>query len=256
MIRCSQCNTVQLVPGSAFCSRCGAAISVSSDKTGLLNPRQFVWETVLNSNTPLQVFVAAVSESLLHPDRFYGKVVSDAGKTLPALLFGLITGGIGLTASSLWAVFGLRAKHFFSMETVFPLSRVVSASSLATAPILLLTQLGLTGLYVFLIMRLSNLRHPSFSSLFRLICYAEAPMLLQAVPVIGSVVAPFVWFYTLLTGLRHLYRSSRIKILFHLLLPFLLCSLFVVIILLAGVLGGIIAGSNHLPDLKFLLDYF
>lgn len=253
-MKCTQCNNPTVIPGSSFCSHCGARITSAHEQGNPLDPVTFVWESVLTSSAPLHLLADTVTGALLHPNLFYQQVVLHASRTFPAWIYGLIIGSIGLTASWAWSQLKAPAGSIFYFNWFIPGGGMSSASTLAAAPFILSLQMVLTAVYVFITLRLSSLRRPAFGKLFRTLCYAESPMLLQLIPFVGTYAATFFWLYAMLTALHHLYEGSRLKILFHLLLPLFLLFAFAMVIIIAGILGGIIAGSGLAQNWKFLLD--
>lgn len=252
---CHHCATRIAVNEASFCPRCGTRIN-DRHTTGIpVAPHPFPWDTVLHDGQPLRLLAATVTEALFHPSRFYRQAVNHSERLLPALLYALITGGMGLTAAWVWSRWLPVGAAASPINLLFSNQGAISPSTLTATPLLLLLQLLFTSCYIVIILRLSRLKQCSFNRLLRLLCFTETPMLLQTIPVVGSFLSTVLWIYSLLTMLRFLCEGSRVRIILLLVLPVLLISSLFVIILFAGLIGGIIAGTGILPDWKSVLDF-
>jgi hypothetical protein len=236
------------------CPRCGARFSESDEATIPVNTDQFPWDAVVHNPMPFRLLSATITEALFHPSHFYRNVVDHSRKLFPAWIYAMIAGGIGLTSSWIWSYWTFHNRSTGLFGSIFSGGDGVPASTLVFAPLLVSAVVLFSAVYISIFLRLSRLKRCSFSQLLRVLCYTETPMLLQIVPVIGPLLAFIVWVYSLLTALRILYEGSRVKILFHLMLPFVLLATLLLIILLSGILGGIIARAGALPDWRSLLD--
>ena len=256
MIHCPRCAAVFALSEATFCPRCGTRLPERKIAATPVSTAPFEWDNILRNAGPFGLLISTVAEALFHPSRFYRTAVVHSSRLLPAWLYAMIVGGIGLTASWAWM-------HLIpDGSAVSPLNRLlcgggaISPSTLATAPVLLSIQLVLTALYVFTMFRLSRLKRCRFTDLLRILCYTETPVLLQVIPLVGPLLSSLLWVYGLLTALHELYEGSRVRMLFHLLVPFAAIIAIFLIVLLSGIIGGIVAGAEMLPDWKFLLDKF
>ncbi len=253
---CTHCHLALTHSETTGCPRCGAPFSESDEATFPVNTDPFPWDTADQNPMPFRLLSATITEALFHPSHFYRNAVDYSRKLFPAWLYAMITGGVGLTSSWIWSYWTFHNRSTGLFGSIFSGGDGVPASTLVFAPFLLSAELLFSAIYISIFLRLSRLKRCGFSQLLRVLCYTETPMLLQIVPVVGPLLAFIVWIYGLLTALSILYNGSRVKILFHLILPLILLSTLLLIIVLSGILGGIIAGAGALPAWQSLLDLF
>ena len=255
-MKCPHCGNITLSSTTVFCGQCGALIS--SGKTGMSTgplTEPIAWETDLRRTVPLQALFGTLIEVIMHPDRFFKKIAADECSAVPAWIFGLAAGSIGLLAAWFWSTLFMQyGKNTSPLFSCF-FSEVPLPWILIGAPAFLTFQLILAAFYVKLVMSIGRLKKVSLFQLFRIFCYAESPMVLQIIPFVGTFAGSLLWLYDVLTALRHLYTTSRSRIIFSLLLPFFIVSGFILIVIIAGILGGLIAGAGFLHGGRPFIDW-
>ena len=242
---CLYCGNRSLLSSDTFCNTCGALFPTNRRATKKKNTSRdcLLWETKQRTQSLFKTLNFTVSQFLFQPSNSFSLVSRNPDRIGPAWKYGLVIGSIGLTGSFIWA-FVLHYSVFASFKHI-PFGRNISSPyMLITAPIIISLQFFITAMYSSIIFRLTSRQQIPFSQVFRVICYAETPALLQMIPVLGTVTGSILWVYSLCTGLHELYKISRIRVLLTLLLPAIILITFVIIIVSAGILGGIIAEST------------
>jgi|GEM_PF-1822346 len=257
-MKCDRCGNDTLFDGENFCPRCGAFLNRKRSGETVVKPSGehcIAWEGPQRGSAPVAALWSTVKAALLHPGYFYGLVAAQARPVMPAWIFGLIAGGISLVASALWSTLLIRYGYPPAGEEALFGIGVTAPSTLIAAPFVISMELLFSTAYIHLMMRLGRLRKVPFAQTFRLLCYAQSALLLSVIPVIGIAVGSVLWLYAVLTGLHHLHNASRMRTFFALLLPMLAFVGILTVLMTAGILGGILAGSGiirtpfSLPDL-------
>lgn len=257
---CPRCDQPIHFAAGPFCSHCGAPIvsNMQSSNPTRQTPEsdRIAWETDAFTTNPLQALYATFVEIIRYPDSFFRKITSYESTWTPAWIFALTSGGIGLAASWFWSM--LFIHYGASIEFLEPIfgGETTTPYMLLFAPILLSLQLFCSAAYVKIMFRFTRLKRAPFLPIFRIVCYAEAPMVLQIIPVIGSIIATLLWAFTILTGLRHLYGAGRFRVFMQLLLPLFIAVTFLALLLTAGIVGGMMAGAGSLIDPWSIIDQF
>jgi hypothetical protein len=259
---CPTCGKAALFATDAFCSQCGALLRSGEPSSAPpvvieVIPDRIPWETASFSVAPLTIFRATFAGIIFQPDLFFRKITAYRSSATPAIIFALITGSIGIVGSLIWTILFIQyGESFEFLEPLFE-SEMATPYALIFTPVLLWLQLILCAVYIKGVFRLSRLKQPAFSSVLRVTCYAEAAMLLQVLPIIGTIMSTILWVYALITGLSHLYGAGKIRVVLQLLLPVLGVSMLLASILVAGILGGIAGAAGSLsPDIGSVLDLF
>jgi hypothetical protein len=242
-MKCPQCGSIANISTTTFCSDCGCLLSSATTKTRF-NASTLLWETNHRRFAFFKVLNRTVAQFLFHPDKWFSEVAQKKAPIAPAWQYGLIIGSIGLLGSWFWTIVLRKYSYFAVLHYQFFNQELTSPLTLIAAPLLISLQFFLITLYAFVMLRLNSRNKVSFLETFRIICYAETPTILQVIPIIGTLLSIILWIFALLTGLHYLYGMSRGKVLFILLLPFLILFAFVMIIVIAGIIGGIIAGTG------------
>ncbi|MBN1306270.1 MAG: hypothetical protein JXA18_00015 [Chitinispirillaceae bacterium] len=254
-MKCSHCGKVIPYSTGAFCSQCGAPLSSGNvaEATGVPEDTP-AWETERRLTRTFQTLFRTIFEVIFSPDRFFRKAVSKNLPVFPAWIFALAAGSISLLAAWFWSTLLKKYGCSFTSSYHFLAGDIPLPYMLIASPFFLSLQLVLTAGYITVILRLSRLKKVFFSQAFRVLCYAESPLVLQIIPLIGTFIGSLLWLYAVLTGLHHLYAASRLKVFFLLLIPFFACAVFFLIVAIAGVLGGIIAGGGFLQEWRPFFD--
>ncbi len=254
-MKCPGCGNGNIYPGAVFCGVCGALISSElSGKAGKQHFNPIIWETDKRSNAPFQALFSTIIEIILRPSRFFRQVASENRSALPAFVFGLATGSIGVIAGWLWAAIFIKYEQASVLS--FIIGNVPLPAVLIGAPVILNMQFVLAAFYIKIVMYIGRLGKVAFSQIFRMLCYAEGPMTMQVIPVIGATIGAVFQLYDILTGLHFLYSASRWRVFFTLLLPFFIVIGLVLIIISAGLFVGLAAALGLFNRLGFPLDLF
>jgi len=174
-----------------------------------------------------------VTRSLFSPRLFFAMLPRQSGYALP-LTYALILETLGGMMSSLWAfVVGnpwltsaeLTQEATFSLAFLIPVVAVVGTFASA---------LVFHGCLIMI-----GGANEDFQATFRVVCYSSAPELMNAIPVIGPLIAVFWKLSLIFIGLKEVQRATTGTVLTVLLLPALLASALV----LAGLALSWAAGS-------------
>lgn len=257
-MKCDRCGNEALFDRENFCPRCGAFLDRERAEKTVVKPSGkdcIAWEGPKRDRAPLAALWSTVKLALLHPKDFYGLVAAQVRPVMPAWIFGLIAGGISLVATALWSTLLIRYGYPPAGEEALFDIGMTSPSTLIAAPLVISMDLLFFTVYIHLMMRLGRLRKVPVAQTFRLICYAQSPLLLSVIPVIGIPAGSILYFYAILTGLHHLHGASRMRVFLALFLPLLTLFGILIVLMTAGFIGGILAGSGimrtpfSIPDL-------
>jgi len=254
-MKCPQCGTLSPFSTGTFCSHCGALLHAKTENSGstpleeafILEP-DVPWESSLRTRVPLKALYTTFIEVIFHPDRFYRAAAASKSQLFPALWYGLICGSIGIIGSWLWSE--VLIKYGQSLDSFSALfgSLNISSSSLIMTPFMLLCQFFILALYTRFIMHFSGGKKPPLSGIIRILCYAESTSLLLYIPAFGYGIAIVAGVYSILTGYHHLFGVSRKKIFFILILPLFIIIGCIMLIIVAGIIGGTIVGAGFLQQ--------
>lgn len=254
-MKCPHCGNTSPFSTGTFCVHCGALLhtqktvdsTIPSEEAVMFEP-EIAWESSMRSSAPLKALYTTFMAVIFHPNRFYQSLTTSASPLFPSIWYGLICGSIGMVGSWLWAEvlvkYGQSAGGFTSLFG----SMSISTSSLLSAPIMILCQFCIMALYTQFIMRFGGGKKPPLSHIIRVLCYAESTSLLFCIPFVGYGVAIIAGIYSILTGFHYLFGLSRKKIFFTLILPLFIIIGCIVCIVVAGILGGAIAGAGVLQQ--------
>jgi hypothetical protein len=238
---CSRCGneSISLSPHEA-CSLCGGMASDQDEKpfetsiAGHLVP----WESHTTALPPLQALVQTIIRSFTQTKRFFP--AATRGKSISrALIYGLLTGTIGVLATALWEFISP-----FSMASIIENSDLFSSDTKATTsgtliatPFVLIAQILFLTLYCHTMLRMTGSRKQLLRTTFKTVCYAQGASLFQIIPFLGVFLSTIAAVYLLVTGIHATNDISRFKAFMILFLP-----LFILAVLLAVVAALIIAG--------------
>jgi hypothetical protein len=202
------------------------------------------WETGSVETGSLQTLAVTLKNSFFSGSRFFAKIASNSS-LMPALIYGMLFGSVGTCATALWNAFPLLPPDtLFSNSGIFDdLSNTVSAWSLIASPIILLTQLFFSTVFVHGSLFITGSRKKAFLFSFKTMCYAQGAMLFQILPLVGPLLAALGWIYLTVSGIRFTHDISLKRTLLALLLPVLLlmtalAMVSVMAIMAAGLVGG------------------
>ena len=98
-------------------------------------------------------------------------------------------------------------------------------------------------------MHFKKISKPTFTSIVRILCYAESASIFALIPIIGSFCAFIVWCYLILIGYHSLYGVSKKNIFFSLIMPLIIVLMLFIVLLIVGLIVGIIAGASFIQYL-------
>ena len=236
---CSRCGfSFSNISGALACPSCGSLLSDSrSHKSHSIV--ETPWESAYASSYPLNALLDTLQQVLFNPGLFFAKIRNTSKKISPAWLYGLITGSFGMIAALLWSVLFRNV----TPDALQSQGDLFQPGTLISAPVFISLQLLLAAGYAQFMLAITGARKLPFAFTFRAVCFAESAVILNAIPVLGTVVAPFVWIYLLITALHKLHQISWIKASVILVLPLLFISVLVMVSLIAALLGGLAAGG-------------
>lgn len=236
-----------------FCSSCGMLQSVDG-LTASHSGEIPLWETDLRISEPLYAFSKTVLEVLFHPGLFFTKITGNHRHVRAAFCYGLAVGSIGLLSSWIWSLL-LTSPTAAAVTFLSGGKNVISSSALIAAPLVLSLQFLLGAFYIRFMLFLGKAKNNSLPDIFRMLCYAQTPMVLQIIPFAGPFLSVILWIHAVLSGTSHLGGISKIKAALLLLLPCVALLSFIVIIIAAGVIGGVISGISQSLQWMDVFDF-
>ena len=248
-MKCAKCGTESHFESNNFCANCGALLSSVSDDNQSHGTPGLSWESPFFSEAPFSALYTTLIALLQHPRQTLSEIADKPHRSRKALLYAMIVGSIGMTASWGWTTLLAKSLSDLPLNEMLIDKSLSSPVTLIFSPFLLLFQLLFLTLYTGVLLKLFHSRKVSFRRTLRMICYAETPMVLQVIPVFGMIIASILWIYSFLTGIHYLYHISRIKLVFLLMLPVLLFLVLGIVIIVAALAGGIFSGSGILQQL-------
>ena len=213
---------------------------------------------------PIQNYFQMLGQILLRPKKFFSTVSLTGGLSGP-LAFALISHWLGAAFSLIWTLmFSDPVGSFFHqvfnaaqnmqlMDSNYPsLGGWVWNAALVIADLIItLVQIFITSLLVFIGARIfitpgqnGAPNEISFESIVRLIAYARTPMILTALPFMGSFIGYVYVFVLTVIGAKEIYKISTGRAVFITIFPtfavFLLVFSLFVMFFFAAVLPFII----------------
>lgn len=239
---CSRCGSIT-DNISDFCPVCGG-IAKNVQQKKLSEPATVSWESSSARNFPVSALIDTIQELFFRTDQFFAKVNSSKANR-SALLFGMVTGSIGMLSEFIWSY--LLPDLSFDSQT--QLSQ--SAQLLIFTPIILSFQILLVTIYIQLMLFFTKARNAPVASTFRITCYSLGAFVLYAIPVIGVILAAIMWCYFIITGIHQIHFVSKWKAAMVLIFPFIALFLLFFIILTMIIIGSIIAGNSAIGSFPF-----
>jgi hypothetical protein len=246
-MKCKRCWTeFSVLASTAACPVCGTLAGGDFDlqfKPASPAADLIPFEDQSLDDKPLIALIETIRECIFHPKHFFAKITTGKSKWRP-LLFSLALGGVGLVASHFWGQvipnpFQQLAEGTFSES----LAEKSSASSLISAPVILVFSILLLSLYFQLVLKVFKKSRASFLMMFRIICYSEAASLFMVIPFIGDTISVVFGIYLTLTGIKAVHSISRTRALLMfstapVILAILLFFLLIVILLMVSLFAG------------------
>ncbi|NLD36489.1 MAG: hypothetical protein GX654_06440 [Desulfatiglans sp.] len=168
---------------------------------------------------------------LLSPTEFFRGVKETSLKE--ALIFGILTGSIGLMFQVFWIFFFL-SNGDSNIINLFPDLTAINDTFLRLiiwSPFFVFIQALFVSAVVHVILFMIGGVSRGFEGTLKVILYSKAVSILCVLPYIGDIIA-FVWSLTIIvTGIREVHETSNGKAVFSLLLPVFLIMIAIYTIL-------------------------
>lgn len=241
---CSKCGFTDndILPGFA-CSSCGSIFSTSTDSYHPIEQTP-LWETNHAKAFPFTAFLKTVKEIFLKPDQFF-KQISPKSQIPSALLFALICGSIGYTFLFLWSqLFPEQLSEMYEgTESFFTGKESSPATTLLFTPILITLEILFIAFYTHSMLFITRTKKHSFSSTLKIVSYAQCALLLNVIPVTGSLFSVIYMFFLLLTGIQQKNETGKFKVFLIITLPLIIVCTLVLIGLVVLILFGVAASG-------------
>lgn len=237
-MNCKRCGSqIESFCSSFCCPHCGTIILQNRSKfDNTADKSLLAWETTEAFTNPLSSLINTLSESFFNTESFFKKVTK--GTTIKsAWLFAIITGSFGIFASFIWS--------FLSFN--YTPDKTIPPSSLILTPLIITLQLFAVTFYCLLVFSFLRQNKSSMKSTFRIVAYSQSAMILYAIPFLGSILSPVLWFYMLVTGLHHANSVGKLKTTLILIFP-VLFIVFIGIVALSAFLAGNIFANEQLTN--------
>jgi len=224
-------------PLCGFTSVTGAPSASEIDK---INP----WAA---ARAPLKALAITLYNSFFKTDLFFSSL-GDAASNIPAFIYGLVTGSIGVLAALLWNNFlplsflSIVAGSGYAGYTG-DYRPTISPVSIAATPVLLVIQLVLVAFFIHAMLYITKSKKGNFQATFKTVCYAEGAVILQIIPVVGTFLSFIGWLYLIVAGIHAAHGISVTRICAVLLSPLLLLAAiaaagFIMLVIVLALLTG------------------
>lgn len=255
---CSKCGNSFDSFSALSCPSCGNfysdqdTLSLPPAAPEVLMP---LWESPASRNFPLIVFFLTVKQLFYTPVSFFNTL--QLKKNLSsAWLFALIAGSIGYTAAYLWSqILPDSFSTFFENNADGVLADNASSPALTLmfSPVYISIEFLSIALYSHFMLFITRKSKNAFYQTLKITAYSQSAMLLNIVPIIGSLLASVMFFWQLITGISVVHQTTRLKAFTALIFPLIAVALlFVILLLLLAFLGVAVSGifGNLLPFLQ------
>ncbi|MGA2506278.1 MAG: hypothetical protein ABSF80_02250 [Chitinispirillaceae bacterium] len=204
------------------------------------------WETFSADRAPLKAIVISFYNSLFKPERFFS-VLGTTASTVPAFIYGLVTGSAGVCAGLLWNSFlPLSFSSAISgADVINDYHDALSPLSIIATPVLLVAQLLLVAVVVHAMLWITKSKKKTFSVTFKTICYAEGAALFQIIPVAGGFLAFAGWLYLVISGIHAAQGISVKRVCVVLLAPPLVLAAITTAIFILGIIVFVSLGGSQ-----------
>lgn len=248
-MKCSRCgfesNGYALISN---CSVCG--FSGSTGRSSVSNINDIVpWETESADKSPLRALAVTFQNSFFSSKRFFSTIAGNPA-VIPALVYGMVFGSIGMCADAFWKSFPSLSLDLFFPDSgiIGGSSEVVSPAKLIAAPIILFASIFISTLYVHSLLFITRSLKKPFLFTFKTMCYAGSAMVFELFPVIGPLLTFIAMTYLTVTGIHSVQEISIRRTVLVLLMPILLLTIAVAIIgSIVVLVSGFISGAQIDP---------
>ncbi len=243
MIQCPKCGTsFPHISSSPFCEICGHPLTTDSSITyKLSNCRRIPWENIEALGLFKALYITT-SRCLFKPSQFFSDI-TEKSSAFQAWLFGLIAGSIGTIFDLLWRN---PTANLFSILSEYGIDNdfsYVNVQNLIYSPIIIAVYLTIIALYCHIILAITRSKKQNFSSTFIVVCYTQSIAILNIIPFIGNMIAPFWSIYILIAGISRVHGITKTRACLTILLPFILFALFITLVIATAMGGFLILGT-------------
>jgi hypothetical protein len=171
----------------------------------------------------LNALFLTIKGVLLRPGEFFGRMPARVGIWQP-LLFALLIGVTAAFFQWMWALAGSSLDALLGEELDrLPRGPLVYGLFWLFSPALVLLDVLITTILVHLGLLLAGGNRLGIEASYRVVCYAQAPGLLVAVPFCGGVLAVVWHLVILIVGLQRIHATDAWRAVLAVFLPLLLC---------------------------------
>lgn len=237
-MNCSRCGFADDGSTAAYsCPSCGGLYS-SNPEVKQIVP-DMLWESKFAKEYPFTSFLKTVKEIILKPEHFF-RNLSNESTILSSWLFALVAGSIGYTGHFVWSLlFPNLFSDLYDNSNSLLSNGNSSAETLLFTPLIITFEIWILTLFVQCMVTITRVKGASIKTTFKVVSYAQSAILLQIIPVIGTLFSSIYMCVLLLTGLNQKHHSSKLKLFFILILPFIFVAGFAVFVLIFILLFGI-----------------
>ncbi len=252
MIQCPHCGASRVhTSTSPICEICGR--SVFDGDTNSLSPSLpagIPWEHTEHMNI-FKALVATIRECLIKPFQFFKKI-TESSSLFHALLFGLVTGSIGVLFDVMWQKSFANTWEFLSIQGIDPDFRSTGTNTLLFSPLILLMHIFFLSLYVHGLLVITRAKHTTFRSTVITVSYIQSASVLSIIPSLGNAISPVWALIILIIGISSVHKISKTRTFITIILPFIFIGLFTTFILICAL------SSSYLVSIFFkeILPFF
>jgi hypothetical protein len=228
------------------CPLCGFTTVMDITGISTASGEPAPWETLSADRAPLKALFISFYNSFFKPERFFSALGTTAS-TVPAFIYGLVTGSAGVCAGLLWNSFlPLSFSSAISgADGINDYHDALSPLSIIATPVLLVAQILLVSMAVHTMLYITKSNKKKFSVTFKTICYAEGAALFQIIPVAGAFLAFAGWLYLVITGIHAAQGISVKRVCVVLLAPPLVLAAVTAAILILGIIVFVSLGGSQ-----------
>jgi len=194
-------------------------------------------------------FVETVKLLATAPAEAFARMPTVGGIGKP-LTFAIIVGWIGIAVYALWMLlFGGMSLPFMDRSqlgeagAMFGLSTGFTIMLIVLAPIFVIIGVFLQAAILHLMLMLVGGANHGFEATTRVCSYTQAAQLAQIIPFCGGLISAVWSIIMLIVGLSTAHGITRGKAALAVILPVVLCCIFMMALMFMGVLAGVAASQ-------------
>jgi hypothetical protein len=170
---------------------------------------------------------------LFSPVHFFRTAAVEGGVGEP-LAFGILMGSLGMIFEIFWQV--LMNLGDFPSLSAWPFGRLtwgpVFTGVMMLSPVLITLFICLTSLVAHVLLVMVRGGKNRFEATFRAVCYAQSTQIWAVLPFVGSLLAGLWIVVVQVIGLREIHGISYAKVIFAILIPFVLIGMVLAAVLI------------------------